>query len=78
MTPGARQIYLFREYVIRKYGNLIRGWVLLLDRDKSGSVTRKEFMQALMEVRALQRCPANNARGGTHARHAARTPGTLL
>lgn len=51
MTPGARQVYHFREFLIRKYGNLVRGWVLLLDRDKSGAVSRKEFFQALAEVR---------------------------
>jgi Ca2+-binding EF-hand superfamily protein len=50
MTTGAKQVCFFREFLIRKYGNLIRGWVNLLDKDKSGAVSRKEFVQALLEV----------------------------
>merc|ERR1719171_2787995 len=50
MTPGAREVYRFREFLIRKFGNLVRGWVLVFDRDKSGSVSRKEFFAALTEL----------------------------
>merc|ERR1719456_497280 len=51
MTPGAREVYRFREFLIKKFGNLVRGWVLVFDRDKSGSVTRKEFFAALNEIK---------------------------
>merc|ERR1719460_1193863 len=50
MTPGAREVYRFREFLIRRFGNLVRGWVLVFDRDKSGTVSRKEFFTALNEL----------------------------
>jgi Ca2+-binding EF-hand superfamily protein len=50
MTPGAREIFRFREFVIRKYGNCVRAWATVFDRDRSGSTSRKEFMAALQEM----------------------------
>ena len=43
MSPGAREIFRFREFVIRKYGNLVCVCGILCDPHKSASVTRKEF-----------------------------------
>jgi Ca2+-binding EF-hand superfamily protein len=50
MTNGARAVYELREAIVKKYGNLIRGWVLLLDRDQSGSVSRQEFIAAVLQI----------------------------
>ena len=54
------QVYRFREFMIKKFGNLIRGWVLCFDRDKSGVVSRKEFFDALHEVKSAWPAPRSS------------------
>ena len=44
LVPG---LSLSRRGISRRFGNLVRGWVLLLDRDRSGVVSRKEFFSAV-------------------------------
>merc|ERR1719238_2282337 len=50
MTPGAREVYRFREFLVKKYGNCVRAWATVFDKDRSGLTTRKEFFAALQEM----------------------------
>jgi len=46
-----RDVQLFSTSLLSRYGNYVRGWRLLLDRDGSGRVSRGEFLAACRRLR---------------------------